>query len=60
METKKILIIFTVCLVIGSVIQITGALLQNNSVLIIGSVLMASGVFWMFFQLILIRAKRRK
>ncbi|MBC2190209.1 hypothetical protein [Listeria booriae] len=60
METKKILIIFAVCLVIGSAIQITGALLRNNSVLIIGSVIMASGAFWMFFQLILIRAKRRK
>ncbi|MBC2167049.1 hypothetical protein HCB26_10770 [Listeria booriae] len=58
METKKILIIFTVCLVMGGIIQVTGALLRNNSVLIIGSIVMASGAFWMFFQLI--RVKRKK
>ncbi|MBC2048395.1 hypothetical protein [Listeria booriae] len=60
METKKKLIIFAVCSVMGGIIQVTGALLRNNSVLIIGCIVMASGAFWMFFQLILIRAKRRK
>ncbi|MBC2103629.1 hypothetical protein [Listeria booriae] len=58
METKKILIIFTVCLVMGGIIQVTGALLRNNSVLIIGSIVMASGAFWMFFQLIRVKRKR--
>ncbi len=58
MGQNKILVIFTALLVTGCIVQVAGALMQNNYISISGSVIVASGSFWFFFQLI--RARKRK
>ncbi|MBC1435407.1 hypothetical protein [Paenilisteria rocourtiae] len=58
MEQNKILVIFTIMLVAGCIVQVAGALTKNNYISISGSVIAASGSFWLFFQLI--RAKKSK